>query len=359
MVSKKEGRISLVEILPLLLGALGLVMVFSAASGISIYKRVVPVSFIKQITIFILAIILFYIFSKIKIELWKKLNVAFIILAIILLSLTYLFGPTINYARRWLYIGHISFQPSIIAQLALIAFLSKKRDFGISILVITVTTGLILFQPDISTALVTALLGAMMMYLNGTDLWKVALFSFLLILIGAGYIASQGYALQRITAYMNSDSISNTVKAIAAGGWKGLGLGSGMRKFFYIPLPDSDFIFSIVGEELGFSGASFVLGLFIIYLITASRVSVRVQDKYTAVFGLGIISMIFINAIIHILVALGSIPVTGVPLPFISSGGTALVINYIAGGVIVSIAKNGSNLRRRNRGPYIPGSIHS
>ncbi len=359
MVNEKKLRVSIVEILPLFLGALGLVMVFSAASGISVYERVVPISFIKQLIVFILAIMLFFTFSKIKLDVWERLNGNLFILAIILLTLTYVFGTRINYAKRWLYIGRISFQPSIFAQIAFIAFLAKKRDFGISVLVISLTTVLILFQPDISTALVTASLGGIMMYLNGTDLWKVALFLAILILAGTGYIVSRGYALERITDYISSDSISNTVKAIATGGWKGLGLGSGMRKFFYIPLPDSDFIFSIVGEELGFTGAFLVLGSFLVYLISASRFSLRARNKYAGVLGLGLISMIFINALIHIFVALGSIPVTGVPLPFISSGGTALVVNYIAGGIIVSIAKNGGDIRRRNRGSYIPGTLHS
>ncbi|TET99197.1 MAG: hypothetical protein E3J23_05305 [Candidatus Stahlbacteria bacterium] len=359
MEVKKRARISIVEILPLFLGALGLIMVFSAASGISVYERVVPVSFIKQLAIFFLAIILFFAFSKIKSKIWEALSGKLIILAIILLALTYFFGTEINYARRWLYIGRISIQPSILAQLALIAFLAKKRDFGISVLVISITAGLILFQPDISTALVTAFIGGVMMYLNGTDLWKVALISLVLLLVGVGYIVTQGYAIDRITDYINSDSISNTVKAIATGGWSGLGLGSGMRKFFYIPFPDSDFIFSIIGEELGFSGTFLVLGLFLVYLITASRYSIRARDKYACILGLGLISMIFVNTLIHIFVALGSIPVTGVPLPFISSGGTSLVTNYIAGGIIVSIAKNGSYIRRRNRGSYIPGALHS
>lgn len=359
MVVKKKRKISIVEILPLFLGALGLIMVFSAASGISVYKRVVPVSFIKQLIIFILAIILFFIFSKIKHEIWEALSSKLIFLAIILLSLTYFFGAEINYAKRWLYIGPISIQPSIIAQLALIAFLAKKRDFGISILVITICSGLILFQPDISTALITAFLGVIMMFLNGTDVWKVTLISVVLLLVGVGYIVTQGYAMDRITDYLNSNSASNTVKAIATGGWNGLGLGSGMRKFFYIPLPDSDFIFSIIGEELGFTGSLLVLGLFLVYLMTASRYSIRARDEYACILGIGLISMIFINALIHILVALGSMPVTGVPLPFISSGGTALVTNYIAGGIIVSIAKNSSGSRRRNRGSYIPGAFYS
>jgi cell division protein FtsW len=359
MVNRREGRISMVEILPLFLGALGLVMVFSAASGMSVYKRVIPVSFIKQLAIFVLAVTLFFISSRVKPEVWKKLSGNLIVLAIILLIFTYVFGARINYARRWLYIGHVSFQPSIFAQLALIAFLAKKRDFRISVAAIAITTGLILFQPDISTALVTAFLGAIMMFLNGTDTRKVAVLSLVLILGGVVYIASQGYAVQRIATYMNSESISQTVKAISTGGWKGLGLGSGMRKFFYIPLADSDFIFSIVGEELGFSGSLIILGLFLLYLISASRYSIRARDRYLVVLGLGLISMIFINALIHIFVALGSIPVTGVPLPFISSGGTALVVNYIAGGVIVSIAKNGGDIRRGNRRTYIPGSLRS
>ncbi|MCK4422288.1 FtsW/RodA/SpoVE family cell cycle protein [candidate division WOR-3 bacterium] len=358
MASKRDQRILIVEVLPLFLGALGLIMVFSAASGISVYKRVVPNPFVKQFIIFVLAVTLFFISSKVKPKLWKEFNERLLILTIILLVLTYFFGTTLNYARRWLYIGHISFQPSILAQISLVAFLAKKRSFNISLLMIGLISGLILIQPDISTALITATLGILMLFLNGTDVRKVFLVSFIFLLAGVGYIATQGYAIQRIMVYLNPDSVNYTVKAIATGGWKGLGLGSGMGKFFYIPLADSDFIFSIVGEELGFTGSFLVLGVFLIYFITSAKYTLKASDSYTVVLGLGLISMIFFNALIHILVALGSIPVTGIPLPFISSGGTALLINFIAGGVIVSIAKNGSNNRWGNRRAYISGSLH-
>ncbi|MEA1912646.1 MAG: FtsW/RodA/SpoVE family cell cycle protein [candidate division WOR-3 bacterium] len=359
MAAHRENKIRLVEIIPLLLGTFGLVMVFSASSGISVYKRTIPVSFIKQLAIFIVAVSIFFISSKLKPKIWEKMSPVLIMIAISLLILTRFFGQEINYARRWLYIGKISFQPSIFAQLALITFLAKKRDFGISVLFISLIAGLILIQPDISMALMTVLLGIMMLFLNETKIWKVVGVAGIMLLIGGAFIAKEGYAHQRITTYLNPNSISKTVQAISNGGFSGLGLGSGMGKFFYIPFPDSDFIFSIIGEELGFIGSLFVISLFLIYFISASKSSLRASNNYASILGLGLISFIAIYALVHILVSLGVIPVTGVPLPFISRGGTALVIAYIAGGVIVSIEKDHSSIRRWNGGTYIPGSFHS
>lgn len=360
MSNSKKKNIGLTEIIPLFLGAFGLIMVFSASSGISIYKSVVPVPFIKQLIIFIFGVAVFFITSKIKPEFWEKFNPILITVAVTLLAFTYLFGFEINGAKRWLIVKlfgtRFSFQPSIFAQFALIVFLAKNRDFKVSFLVISIIMGLILVQPDISMAFVTLIIGTIMLFLNSTNSAKVAVYFLIMLLLGIGYISREGYAISRIADHLSKDSVTVTVQAISHGGLSGLGLGSGMEKFFYIPLPDSDFIFSIIGEELGFTGCIFIIVLFVLYFIIASRTSLRAPDEYTSLLGLGLVSFIGIYALIHIYVSLGIVPVTGIPLPFISSGGTALIMAYIAGGIIVSIDKKRNYIGRRNRRSHLSGS---
>ncbi len=360
MYKWKGIKIGLIEVIPLLLGGFGLVMVFSASSGISIYKSMVPIPFIKQLIIFVFGVSVFFLTSKIKLKFWEQFNLFFIGLAAVLLILTYFYGLEINGARRWLAIrvfnARFSFQPSIFAQFAIIVFFAKKRDFGISILVISVIMGLIVIQPDYSMAFLTLVIGTIMLFLNGTNDGKVAAFFTVMLLIGLLFITREGYAISRINNHMNSESVIVTVQAISHGGFSGLGLGSGMEKFFYIPLPDSDFIFSIIGEELGFTGCLVIVALFIIYFISAIRSSLRSSDEYSSLLGLGLVSFIGVYALIHIYVSLGIVPVTGIPLPFISSGGTALIMAYMAGGVIVSIEKKHNNIRWGNRRPHLSGS---
>jgi cell division protein FtsW len=360
MLKRKGIKIGLVEIIPLLLGGFGLVMVFSASSGISVYKSVVPVSFVKQLVIFILGVGIFFLNSKIKPKFWEEFNLFFLILAGFLLIFTYFYGLEINGARRWLAIRlfntRFSFQPSIFAQFALVVFFAKKRDFGISIFVISVIMGLIIIQPDISMAFLTLVIGTVMLFLNSTNDGKVAAFFAIMLLFGVLFISREGYAVSRINNHINNESVNATVQAISHGGFSGLGLGSGMEKFFYIPLPDSDFIFSIIGEELGFTGCLLIIGLFVVYLISAIKLSLRAPNEYSSLLGLGLVSFLGLYALLHIYVSLGIVPVTGVPLPFISSGGTALIMAYMAGGVIVSIEKKYNRIGRRDGRSHLSGS---
>ncbi len=360
MVKRNGIKIRLVEVIPLLLGAFGLIMVFSASSGISVYKSVVPFSFVKQLILFVFGVGMFFLISKIKPRFWEEFNLVFLIFAGLLLVFTYFYGLEINGARRWLAIRvfntRFSFQPSIFAQFALVIFFAKKRDFGISIFVISIIMGLIIIQPDISMAFLTLVIGTIMLFLNSTDDAKVAVFFAIMLLFGVLFISREGYAVSRINNHINSESVNATVQAISHGGFSGLGLGSGMEKFFYIPLPDSDFIFSIIGEELGFTGCLLIVGLFVIYLISAMKSSLSAPNEYSSLLGLGLVSFIGVYALLHIYVSLGIVPVTGVPLPFISSGGTALIMAYMAGGVIVSIEKKYNRIGRRDRRAYFSGS---
>jgi cell division protein FtsW len=356
-------KIRLLEIIPLLLGAFGLVMVFSASSGISVYKSVIPMPFIKQLVIFVFGITMFFVISRLKPKFWERFNLFFVLLAIFLLIITHFYGVEINGARRWLAIRvfnmRFSFQPSIFAQFSLIVFFAQKRDFGISIFVISLIMGLIIIQPDISVALLTLVISTIMLFLNGSEDGKVAAFFAAMLLFGVFFISHKGYAISRITNHVNKESLTAPVQAISHGGFSGLGLGSGMEKFFYIPLPDSDFIFSIIGEELGFAGCLIIIALFVVYFISAIRSSLLASDQYASLLGLGLVSFLGIYALIHIYVSLGIVPVTGVPLPFISSGGTALIMSYMAGGVIVSIEKEHNRIGWRNRRSHLSGSRSS
>ncbi|MDR1773586.1 MAG: stage V sporulation protein E [Clostridioides sp.] len=364
--SKSTGKIekfdSVIFYMTLLLVFVGIVMVFSASYIQSSFKFNDAYYFLKRNLVYaILGFIAMIITSKIDYRLWDKyaLTIAIVSVAFLLLVLTPL-GISANGARRWLGVGSFTFQPAEIAKFACIIltakFIEKRykyiKSFKRGIFPILIIPGiffvLIILQPNMSTAGTLILVAFIMLFVAGMDMK----FIFTMIGLGAGLFAAlviqAPYRLKRVISFLDpfQDPLGNGYQviqglyALGSGGLFGLGLGRSKQKYFYIPEPQNDFIFAIIGEELGLIGCIVIMMLFVILIYRCVRIALKTNDVFASMVVIGIGAQIGLQAIFNVAVATSSMPATGVALPFISYGGTSLTIFMAAIGIVLNISKN-------------------
>lgn len=352
--------------LTLLLVSIGIVMVFSASyyyaidkynDGYYYFKRQLMWAFVGLVAMIIM---MNYDYHKLQ-----KWSVTLLILSILLLVAVFSpkFGVTLNSSTRWIALGSITIQPSEIAKIALIIFMassmsrkgSAMRTFTKGMLPYLFVTAiffiLIVKQPNLSTALIIVMLCFIMMYSAGTRLWYIG--SLVAVgVIAAWYIVSSGiisdtYWYKRIMIFMNpfkdpredGFQLVQSLYALGSGGIFGVGLGNSIAKQFYLPMPQNDFIFSIIGEELGFAGATAILILFVILIWRGICIAITAKDCFGRLLATGIISVIALQVILNVAVVTSSMPPTGVPLPFISAGGSSLSITMASIGILLNISQ--------------------
>lgn len=256
-------------------------------------------------------------------------------------------GYEVSGARRWFRLGFLSFQPSEAAQVVVILYLAdvlaRKQDkirsfvhgFLPPMLILGTFVGLILLEPDLGTVLALATVAFLMLFVSGIEmvhLWP-ALASAVPVLVLL--IASKPYRMRRIMAFANpwadphgaGFQLIQSLVAIGTGGILGLGLGQSRQKLFYLPAAHTDFIFSVISEELGLLGATLVLALFLTFVWIGIRIALRCSDLFAQLASLGLTCLIGLKAIIHMAVATGAVPTKGLPLPFVSYGGSSLIFN--------------------------------
>ena len=271
-----------------------------------------------------------------------------------------LLHPPINAARRWIPIGPFMFQPSELLKIGLVLVLayqiarksSTKGDPERALLPALILTGLaagvVLLEPDLGTATCYILLCAALLWVAGVRtrfFWLGA--TFLLPLI-AGLALSAGYRRARLFAFLKPDAdplgagfqAIQSLIAVGAGGLVGNGLGSGRQKLFFLPSPHTDFIFAIVGEELGFVGSVGVVLCFAVVAWRGLRAARRAPEPFAALLAAGATALLVVQAAINLSVVLCLMPTKGIPLPFVSYGGSSLVASWIAGGLILNISKH-------------------
>ena len=336
----------------LLLLAMGLIMVLSASSpkaiseGSSSYKY-----FAKQAKFVVAGIFMMYVISKIDYKRYKKFYLLGYVCSIILLLLVLIIGKEVNGAKRWIYITKsFSFQPSEIVKFLMILFyatiLTKDRDelgsFGkgwIKHLLFLVFIILpLMFEPHVSASIVIIVTCGIMMILAGCKLWQIIvpavsvgipLCTFLIL-----KVQKFSHALTRVTTFIDpwqdklgaGYQIIQSLYAIGSGGLFGAGLGQSRQKYLYLPEPQNDFIFSVLAEELGFVGCVFVIVLFAILIWRGILIAMKAPDMFGGLLAVGITTLIAVQVIVNIAVVTSSMPNTGMPLPFFSYGGTALLI---------------------------------
>jgi len=299
--------------------------------------------------------------SKIKLSFIKKIALPGIITTIILLAMV--FAPGFGYgaggAKRWLNILGTSFQPSELAKLAIAVYLaywleSKKEKIDKPSLIIPILFwlgilgGLILLEPDYGTFLIIASISFGIYYSAGANK-KTILITALIGLLALGtLLAIEPYRRERVLSFFNpaKDTIGKSYQqnqaliAIGSGGFFGRGLGKGIQKYSYLPETIGDSVFAIIAEELGWLGASAVILLFLIWILSGLKIASRSDSIFGRNLATGIVIWIGAQTFINILGIIGLIPFTGVPVPFISYGGSALVIELAAVGLVINIAKN-------------------
>ena len=340
----------------------GLIMVFSASSASAHHFQKNALYFIQRQGIYAVIGVagMFYI-SRLDYKKIQALTPVMLIVSLVLVILVLIpgIGKVVNGARRWLGVGSLTIQPSEIVKYTLPLFLAHclamrknpintVKEFVPFMLLIVVFAGLILLEPHMSGAIVVGFVGIIVLIIGGTKL-RYFLVPFMTALpIGIALIVSSPYRLKRITTFMNPEAdmlgdgyqIVQSLYAIGSGGLFGLGLGQSRQKFLYIPEPHNDFIFSIICEELGFVGALFVILLFALLIKRGIHIASNAPDRFSCLAVSGIILLIAFQVIINILVVTSSIPVTGMPLPFFSYGGSALVFTLLGMGFILNVSRN-------------------
>jgi cell division protein FtsW len=342
--------------------AIGLVMVFSASSATAYATYHDTAYFLKRQLVWLAIGGAFaYLAYRIDYTKLKRISPALVGVTVLLLVLTLIphVGLQTGGARRWLGLSVLSFQPSEIAKLALVLFLAAKlsslgegvrslvRGVVPALLVAAVLAVPILLEPDMGTASLVMFTAFGMLFCAGARIEHLVVAVFALLPPVALAVGASAYKRARILAFLDpwKDAqntgfhIVQSLLALGSGGIFGLGLGASRQKFFYLPEAHTDFIFAVVGEELGLLGTMIVLSLFSAFAIRAFMLAQRTTDRFGFFLIVGCALLIVIQAFINIGVVTSSWPVTGVPLPFISFGGTSLIVSLVAVALIMNVAR--------------------
>ncbi len=363
---KKFNKINLAIFLIVLgLGIFGCIMVYSASSYVAEYRYDNPYFYLtKQIVGVALGAISMLVFSKINYQKLKKFKWAGIIISIILLALVFI--PVIgveNYgARRWINLGFFTVQPSEFAKFAFVlfaaAYLSENYEkvgkFKTLLPVLAVGTLfciLIILEPNMSITMCMGLIMLFMLFVGGARMKHFMILGVPAAAAVPVLILIEPYRIQRFMAFLNpwanpqgeGFQLIQSLYSLGSGNLFGVGLFNSRQKYMFLPFSESDFIFSIIGEELGFFGATVLILVFAVLIFLLVKVAKNSRDRFGALLALGIASVIAIQVIINLCVVTGMIPPTGLPLPFISAGSTSIIVFMSAIGVCLNVNKNSRN----------------
>jgi cell division protein FtsW len=344
----------------LLLCAFGLIMVFSASYYYAQSEMSDGYFYVKkQIQYLALGFICMLVLSRIDYHKLEKLKTAGMLLSIALLVAVLLFGEERNGAKRWLEIAGQGFQPSEFCKFAMMLYIvsfmakfpNRMKDFvrGVIpvLLMILIICGLIMLQPNMSMAVSIALMGGVLLFMGGARM--IHLLMLLVAAIPMFFLLSlEPYRWARITIFTDpwkdplgsGHQLIQSLYALGSGGFFGRGLNASRQKLLYLTYGESDFIFSIIGEELGFIGCILVLAAYFFLIYRGIRVAMKCKDRFGSLLAGGITTVLAIQVAVNIGVATSSIPPTGQTLPFISAGGTSLFIFLSAIGVLLNVSRN-------------------
>ena len=360
-----DGMLVTVLVLLLLAGLLVLFSAtyYSAKDGGNPFSEV-----LKQLMGVGLGTVACVVTSRIPYRFWRQSGVvlAGLVLSAILLILVIIpgVGVYINGSRRWLSLGGLSFQPSEMAKFAIVLYMATALSYTgprikslwkgiVPVLIVPgITFLLILEQPNLSTAGSIMIVSLILIIMAGAKWRHILLMIAGGLSVGAYYAWSEPYRRRRLLSFRNpfammSDEgyqLSQSLIAFGSGGVFGMGLGQGRQKFAYLPYPESDFIFAIVGEDFGMLGWLVVISLFAALMIAGYRVAVACRDKFGALLAAGITSSITVQAFLNMGVVVGILPTTGLPLPFFSAGGTSVSITMAAMGILMNISRTAGKM---------------
>ncbi len=346
----------------ILISLFGVLMIYSASYVWAEYKFGDPYKFVKTQSLFLVVGYLL-ILMMLKIPYVKYLSRANIIFGVCFVLLILVLIPGIgtvrNGSRSWFGIGSFGVQPSEFTKLGMIIFTSKYLAYNEKVLkniksgvlpilgVLMLVFGLIMLQPDFGTGVIIVMSIIVLLFVSGVHMGFFVKMGFVGLLGVVGLIIVAPYRMQRIVSFLNpwSDPLGSgfqiiqSLYAIGPGGLLGLGLGKSIQKHFYLPEPQTDFIFAIISEEFGFLGVLIVAGLFLLIIYRGFHIAIHCENKFGKYLAFGITFQLAFQALLNLMVVVGLIPVTGVTLPFLSYGGSSLLITMISMGVLLNISK--------------------
>jgi cell division protein FtsW len=348
----------------LLLVLASIVMVYSASAVMAMDRFHRPYLFLTKQGMWVtLGLAMLGLVMRVDYRVWKQPTLIWSALGCVALALiAVLFSSPINGTRRWFGVGGLGVQPSELAKLAAIFFtaaLLERRMHRIDEvryslvpigLVIGGITVLVLLEPDFGTAASIALVAAIMVFAGGLN-FRYIIFSALGVLPIATYVLlSADYRVKRLTTFLCPEcdptgagfQLLQSLIAVGTGGVKGKGLMAGVQKLFYLPEPHTDFIFAVISEELGLIGATLTLIAFLVITWRGLQIANRAPDRFGAFLALGLTGMVAVQAFINLSVVLGLLPTKGIPLPFVSAGGSSLLINLVGMGILLNVSQHAS-----------------
>lgn len=347
----------------LTLALVGLVMVFSASAIVAGNRFQDPEFFLKrQIAWLGFGFLLMHVTSRIDYTLWKRLSIPILVCMVLLLVMVLVpgIGVAAKGARRWLRAGPISIQPAemvkLVAVIYLASYLTKKADklpmfrAGLlpALIVIGLLSGLVLLQPDLGTVVVMGLVTVGLLFLGGAKISHLVSLGLCAIPVVLVLVLGSSYRRQRLMTFLApwkdaSDAgfqITQSFLAFGSGGPFGVGLGEGKQKLFFLPEAHTDFVLALVGEELGLAGTAAVILLFAMFVWRGFLISARARAPFGKFLGLGITLLIGLQALVNAAVVTGLLPTKGLTLPFVSYGGSSLVVNFVGVGMLLSISRD-------------------
>jgi cell division protein FtsW len=347
---------------------IGLVMVLSASS-VTAYADFGSsfLFFNRQVLYALVGVVGLVAVARLPHTMWQRLSVPLLAVTVALLLLALTAGRAAYGASRWLYIGSVSLQPSELAKLALLAFTAtvltakwRRLDELRHVIVPAVpaaglVAGIVVLQRDLGTAIILCGSVFLLLFVAGIRMRWLATGGALGVLVAVALIFSEGYRKTRFLAFTNPGAdpsgagyqLIQGYIALGSGGWFGVGLGASRQKWGSVPNAHTDFIFAILGEELGLVGEFVVIALFALLIYAGVRIAIRSPDTFGRLLAAGITGWFGLQAVVNLGAVTGVMPITGVPLPFVSFGGSALVVTLVAVGVLASIARAGAGVGAR------------
>ncbi len=348
-------------ILAIILVTIGVTMVYSSSAVLASERYHDSYYYLKRTLVFAgIGFAAMFAAMRIPYRVYCKLAYPILLGSLALCALVFVpgIGRTIGGATRWVHVGPIAFQPSELTKVAMILFLAyslqkkadKIRSFGVGlvphIIIMAIVAGAILAQRDFGSSVMIAVVTWLMLFAAGAKLSYLFGMAAAVLPFAYLFLSGEGYRRRRILAFMNpwSDQygagfqIIQSFVAFNEGGWFGKGLGEGQQKLFYLPEAHTDFIFSVLGEELGLVGVIVVIGLFALFCYRGLKIALHAPDLYGRYVATGATLLICLSAVFNIAVVMGLLPTKGMTLPFISYGGSSLVVSLAIVGILLNVS---------------------
>lgn len=354
-MTKRNHLFFLITILSVVISLIGLIVVYNASVVEAFTDFSDRYYFAKQQLVWLgLGLVVYFVASRLGSKHLKKISLTFFVLSLIAMILVLVpgVGLRLQGARRWISLGFFRFQPSELLKISLVIYLATwletPKDTKKFAVLLAVCLGLIMLQPDLGTAVIVATLGFGLFYLSGSAIKEIVLFFACLIAGVVILIIASPYRLERLKTFLDPTSdplgrsyhINQVLIGLGSGGLSGVGLGRSRQKYSYLPEATTDSIFTIVGEELGFIGGVLLIVLLLSLSLLAFRVASRAGDQFSRLLAAGVALLFSTQTFVNLASMVALVPLTGVPLPLISYGGSSLVTTFLALGILAGVARH-------------------